>query len=163
MTIPIPPAPPPPIWRRWPPKRGPTLTPQTSGTTSRLIGVDAVNQNVAWVSGADGTFAVTTDGGATWRAGVVPGAEALEFRDVEGVSATEAYLLSIGSGSDSRIYHTTDGGETWDLQFQNADPDAFYDCFAFWTPNRGFAFSDRCGRPLPRDSHDRRRDVGGYR
>src|SRR5688572_18513204 len=123
-------------------KRGPTLTPQTSGTTARLIGVHAVNQNVAWVSGVDGTFAVTIDGGATWRAGVVPGAEALEFRDVEGVSATEAYLLSIGPGSDSRIYHTTDGGQTWDLQFQNADPNAFYDCFAFWTPNRGFAFSD---------------------
>ena len=123
-------------------KRGPTLTPQTSGTTARLIGVHAVNQNVAWVSGVGGTFAVTTDGGATWHPGVVPGAEALEFRDVQGVSATEAYLLSIGNGSDSRIYHTTDGGASWDLQFQNEDPDAFYDCFAFWTPNRGFAYSD---------------------
>src|SRR5688500_18523969 len=79
-------------------KRGPTLTPQTSGTTARLIGVHAVNQNVAWVSGVGGTFAVTTDVGATWHAGVVPGAEALEFRDVQGVSATEAYLLSIGTG-----------------------------------------------------------------
>jgi hypothetical protein len=54
-------------------KRGPTLTSQASGTTARLIGVDAVNQNVAWVSGTGGTFAVTTDGGATcssatWRA-----------------------------------------------------------------------------------------------
>ena len=130
-------------------KRGPTLTPQTSGTTARLIGVHAVNQNVAWVSGVDGTFAVTTDGGATWHAGVVPGAEALQFRDVEGVSAMEAYLLSIGSGSDSRIYHTTDGGESWDLQFQNADPDAFYDCFAFWTPNRGFAYSDGVNGRFP--------------
>jgi len=123
-------------------KRGPTLTPQASGTTARLIGVDAVNRNVAWVSGTGGTFAVTTDGGATWHPGVVAGAESLQFRDVEGVSATEAYLLSIGPGTDSRIYHTTDGGESWSLQFQNADPNAFYDCFAFWTPNRGFAFSD---------------------
>jgi len=123
-------------------KQGPTLTPQASGTTARLIGVHAVNQNVAWVSGDGGTFAVTTDGGATWHPGVVPGAEALQFRDVQGVSATEAYLLSIGTGSDSRIYHTTDGGASWDLQFQNEDPDAFYDCFAFWTPNRGFAYSD---------------------
>ena len=100
-------------------KRGPTLTSQSSGTTERLIGVHAVNQNVAWVSGTGGTFAVTTDGGATWHPGVVPGAEALQFRDVEGVSAKEAYLLSIGPGSDSRIYHTSDGGATWDLQFQN--------------------------------------------
>ena len=69
-------------------KQGPTLTPQASGTTARLIGVNAVNQKVAWVSGVGGTFAVTTDGGATWHPGVVPGAEALEFRDVQGVSAT---------------------------------------------------------------------------
>jgi photosystem II stability/assembly factor-like uncharacterized protein len=130
-------------------KRGPTLTPQASGTTARLIGVHAVNQSVAWVSGVDGTFAVTTDGGATWHPGVVPGAEALQFRDVEGVSATEAYLLSIGFGSDSRIYHTTDGGESWDLQFQNTNPDAFYDCFAFWTPNRGFAYSDGVNGRFP--------------
>lgn len=128
---------------------GPSLTPQTSGTTARLIGVDAVNQNVAWVSGAEGTFAVTTDGGETWNSGVVPGAEALQFRDVEGVSAREAYLLSIGTGSDSRIYHTTDGGESWDLQFQNTDPDAFYDCFAFWTSNRGFAHSDGVNGRFP--------------
>jgi photosystem II stability/assembly factor-like uncharacterized protein len=128
---------------------GPTLTPQESGTTARLIGVNAVNQNVAWVSGVGGTFAVTTDGGETWRSGVVPGAEALQFRDVEGVSAREAYLLSIGNGTDSRIYHTTDGGESWDLQFQNTNPDAFYDCFAFWTPNRGFAFSDGANGRFP--------------
>jgi photosystem II stability/assembly factor-like uncharacterized protein len=130
-------------------RKGPTLTPQASGTTARLIGVNAVNQNVAWVSGVGGTFAVTTDGGETWRSGVVPGAEALQFRDVEGVSATEAYLLSIGNGADSRIYHTTDGGESWDLQFQNSNPDAFYDCFAFWTPNRGFAFSDGANGRFP--------------
>lgn len=130
-------------------KDGPTLTPQTSGTTARLIGVNAVNQKVAWVSGTEGTFAVTTDGGDTWRSGVVPGAEGLQFRDVEGVSAKEAYLLSIGTGTDSRIYHTTDGGRTWELQFQNTNPDAFYDCFAFWTPNRGFAFSDGANGRFP--------------
>ena len=45
------------------------------------------------------------------------GRTGLEFRDVEGVSAMEAYLLSIGSGSDSRIYHTTDGGESWETNW----------------------------------------------
>jgi hypothetical protein len=34
--------------------------------------VHAVNQNVAWVSGVDGTFAVTTDGDATWRPASCP-------------------------------------------------------------------------------------------
>ena len=135
--------------RKAPITDGPTLTAQNSGTANLLIGIDAVNQRVAWTSGINGTFAVTTDGGETWRAGTVPGAEALQFRDVEGISAKEAYLLSIGAGEESRIYHTTDGGLTWELQFQNQNPDAFYDCFAFWTPNRGFAFSDPVGGIFP--------------
>ncbi len=80
---------------------------------------------------------------------MVPGAEALQFRDVQGVSDTVAYLLSIGTGTDSRIYKTTDGGATWTMQFQNQDPDAFYDCFAFWTPGRGLAQSDSVNGRFP--------------
>ena len=65
-------------------RSAPTLTPQQSGTINRLQAISPVNGRVAWASGVGGTFVVTTDGGNTWRAGVVPGAEALEFRDVEG-------------------------------------------------------------------------------
>jgi photosystem II stability/assembly factor-like uncharacterized protein len=128
---------------------GPTLTPQQSGTTNRLQAVSPVNQRVVWASGVGGTFVVTTDGGKTWRAGVVPGAGGLEFRDVEGVSAKEAYLLSAGEGTSSRIYKTIDGGQTWTLQFQNTNPAAFYDCFDFWTPNRGLTFSDPVAGRFP--------------
>ena len=121
---------------------GPMLTPQASGTTNRLQAISAVSPRIAWASGVGGTFVVTTDGGESWRAGVVPGAERLELRDVEAVSAEVAYLLAAGTGTDSRIYRTGDGGATWALQFQNQDPAAFFDCFAFWTPRRGIAFSD---------------------
>ena len=127
----------------------PRLTPQDSGTALGLIAVSPVNSRVVWASGRGGTFVLTTDGGRTWKAGVVPGAEALQFRDVQGVSAKVAYLLSIGTGSDSRIYKTTNGGATWTLQFQNQDPDAFYDCFAFWTPKRGIAQSDSVSGRFP--------------
>src|SRR6185295_19132681 len=112
----------------------PTLTPQRSGTTNRLQAVDPVSRNVVWASGLGGTFVVTTDGGQHWRKGVVAGASKLEFRDIEGVSANVAYLMSSGPGSDSRIYKTTNGGNTWSLQFQNKKENAFYDCFDFWTP-----------------------------
>jgi photosystem II stability/assembly factor-like uncharacterized protein len=128
---------------------GPTLTPQHSGTTNRLQAVSPVNANVVWVSGVGGTFGVTTNGGSTWRKGVVPGASELEFRDVEGVSANVAYLMSAGPGDASRIYKTTDGGKTWRLQFRNPKPDAFYDCFDFWEPDRGLAFSDPVNRRFP--------------
>ncbi|MGB5661348.1 MAG: glycosyl hydrolase, partial [Thermoanaerobaculia bacterium] len=127
----------------------PTLTPQDSGTLNRLQAVSAVNPRVVWVSGLGGTYAVTTDGGKTWRAGVVPGAETLQFRDVEGVNARVAYLMAAGPGTDSRIYKTEDGGTTWSPQFMNEEPDAFYDCFAFWNQKRGITFSDAVDGRFP--------------
>jgi photosystem II stability/assembly factor-like uncharacterized protein len=128
----------------------PTLTPQTSGTTQRFFAVSPVNARVVWASAAGGTFALTTDGGDTWHAGIVSGAETLQFRDVEGISATEAYLMSAGEGSDNRIYKTVDGGATWTQQFQaGADPRFFYDCFDFWTPNRGITFADAVDGRFP--------------
>jgi photosystem II stability/assembly factor-like uncharacterized protein len=128
---------------------GPRLTVQQSGTTNRLQAISPVNQWVVWASGVGGTFVRTTDGGKTWKAGVVAGAESLEFRDVQGVSDKVAYLLAAGTGTDSRIYKTENGGETWSLQFQNEDPNAFYDCFAFWTPDRGLTMSDSVNGRFP--------------
>lgn len=127
----------------------PTLTPQQSGTTNRLQAISPVNGRVAWASGVGGTFVVTTDGGNTWRAGVVPGAEALQFRDVEGISERVAYLMAAGTGTDSRIYKTEDGGATWTLQFQNENPNAFYDCFSFWDQKSAVTFSDAVDGVFP--------------
>jgi photosystem II stability/assembly factor-like uncharacterized protein len=115
---------------------------QSSGTSVRLRGVSAVNRRVAWASGAGGTFARTSDGGRTWRAGVVPGAAALDFRDVDAFDADTAYLLAIGAGEQSKIYKTTDGGRHWTLQFQNRRAGAFFDCMAFRDARRGVALSD---------------------
>ncbi len=115
---------------------------QSSGTSVRLRGASAVNRKVAWASGDKGTFARTVDGGKTWRAGVVPGAEALDFRDVDAFDASTAYLLAIGPGEKSRIYKTTDGGTRWRLQFTNSNPQAFFDSMAFWDKDHGIAVSD---------------------
>ena len=130
--------------------RQPKLTPQTSGTTQGLIAVSPVNPRVVWASGRGGTFVVTTDGGTHWKAAVVPGAEALQFRDVQGVSEKVAYLQSIGDNpTDFRIYKTVDGGANWTVEFQNQNPGAFYDCFAFWTPYRGISHSDSVNGVFP--------------
>jgi photosystem II stability/assembly factor-like uncharacterized protein len=128
----------------------PTLTPQTSGTTQLLIAVSPVNSKVVWAAGTGGTYVVTTDGGNTWKAGVVPGTETLQFRDVYGVSDKVAYLMSIGNDTTNfRIYKTADGGATWEIQFVNHTVNAFYDCFAFWEPNRGLAHSDSVNGVFP--------------
>jgi photosystem II stability/assembly factor-like uncharacterized protein len=120
----------------------PELTLQESGVAVRLQAVSAVSETVAWASGLGGTWVRTTDGGVTWTAGVVPGADTLQFRDVHAVSAEVAYLLAAGPGGMSRIYKTADGGATWTLQYTNPDPSGFLDCFDFWDADVGVAFGD---------------------
>ncbi|MGA7224781.1 MAG: hypothetical protein WBX16_18115, partial [Candidatus Acidiferrales bacterium] len=133
----------------------PKLTPQSSGTTQLLIAVSPVNDRVVWAAGTGGTYVVTTDGGNTWKAGVVPGTtddpnDELQFRDVQGVSDKVAYLMSIGNNTtDFKIYKTTDGGATWNIQFTNELANAFYDCFSFWTPIRGITHSDSVNGVFP--------------
>jgi photosystem II stability/assembly factor-like uncharacterized protein len=117
-------------------------TDQVSGTNALLIAVSPVDERVAWVSGSQGTWLRTIDGGATWHSGHVEGADSLQFRDVYAVDASTAYLLSIGSGNQSRIYKTTDAGAHWMPQFINRDSAGFYDCMDFWDPNRGVVIGD---------------------
>jgi photosystem II stability/assembly factor-like uncharacterized protein len=128
----------------------PQLRYQYSGTTQLLIAVSPVNSRIVWAAGAGGTYVVTADGGESWNAAVVPGAENLQFRDVYAVSDKEAYLMSIGSNTtDFRIYKTLDGGATWSVQFINQTANAFYDCFAFWNPKRGITHSDSVNGVFP--------------
>ena len=69
-----------------------------TGSAERFRGLSAVDGDVAWVSGTNGTVLRTSDGGATW-ASVGPtlaGANAaLQFRDVEAFSATTADRKSV--------------------------------------------------------------------
>src|SRR5215469_14760021 len=117
-------------------------SPQDSHTTENLRGVCAIWAKVIWASGTHGTYLRTNDGGVNWIAARVPGAEVLDFRDVEAFSADEAYLLAAGPGEQSRIYKTTDGGKAWSLQFMNHEPKGFYDCMAFWDRSHGIALGD---------------------
>jgi photosystem II stability/assembly factor-like uncharacterized protein len=115
---------------------------QPSGTTQRLRAISAVSDAVAWASGNRGTVLRTSDGGAHWTTVAVPGAEGLDFRDIEAVNDRTAYVLSIGAGDASRIYKTSDEGRSWSLQFTNGDPRAFYDAIAFWDDENGLAVGD---------------------
>src|SRR5580692_890170 len=82
----------------------PTFHTQNSQTQQTLISVSPVNSQIVWASGTGGTWLLTTDGGQTWRHGVVQGTQNLQFRDVQGVSDKIAYLQSIGNNpGDFRI------------------------------------------------------------
>ena len=127
----------------------PVLLRQVSGTAALLQAVSPVSDQVVWVSGHAGTYARTTDGGATWQAAIVPGADSLQFRDVHAVDVKVAYLMSAGPGERSRIYKTVDAGRTWTLQFTNQDAKAFFDCMDFWDADHGIAFSDAVDGEFP--------------
>ena len=112
------------------------------GTDASFRGLDVVSKNVVWASGTGGTVVRTIDGGKSWDVLKVPGAEKLDFRDIEAFDANTAYILSIGNGESSRIYKTIDGGKTWKLQFKNTIEKAFFDSIAFWDEKNGMAQSD---------------------
>ena len=120
-----------------------TLKP--TGSQARLRGLSVVSSSVVWTSGSLGTVLRTTNGGATWQSVGPPGTAALQFRDIEAFDASNAVILSIGTGTDSRVYVTGDGGATWTLAFKNTDPNAFYDCMTFFDKKHGLALSDPVG------------------
>ena len=107
------------------------LIEQDSDVDVRLRGLSAVDAQVAWASGGEGTVLRTVDGGGHWQRIPVPGAAGLDFRDIEAFDAEHAVLLSIGPGGASRVYSTANGGQDWALVLQNRDPAAFLDCLAF--------------------------------
>jgi photosystem II stability/assembly factor-like uncharacterized protein len=120
----------------------PVWTQQLTGVNARLRGISAVTDKIAWASGSGGTVLRTANGGDSWTAVAVPNAAQLDFRDIDAFSSNVAYVLSIGSGEASRIYKTSDAGNTWTLQLANTDPKVFLDAMAFWSEDRGIAYSD---------------------
>ena|ERR1022692_226748 len=118
-----------------------------SHTTEGLRGVSAVSRDIAWASGTHGTYIRTTDS-HTWIAAQVPDAAGLDFRGVVAFSASEAFLMSSGSGDLSRIYHTADAGQHWQLQFTNTNPKGFFDSMVFWDRTHGIVLGD----PIPDES-----------
>jgi photosystem II stability/assembly factor-like uncharacterized protein len=114
---------------------------QTSPVTVELRGLAVVNGRVAWASGAKGTVLRTVDG-ETWKVVPVPGAEKLDFRDIEAWDENTAIAMSIGPGEASNVYKTTDGGVTWRRVFANAEPAGFWDAITFWDRKHGVLFGD---------------------
>ena len=121
-----------------------TVTDVEVNSDALLIGISS-SGSVVWVSGTSGTYGRSVDGGRTWDFGTVPGADSLQFRDVHAVDSLHAYLLSIGPGTQSRIYRTSDGGANWALLWTNREPEGFFDCFDFWSPDAGIAMGDAVG------------------
>lgn len=115
---------------------------QTTGVKASLRGLHAVSAQVVWASGTSGMWVRTIDSGRHWQAGIVAGAEKLDFRGIQAFDATNAIAMTSGTGDQSRIYATHDGGATWSLLSTNPDPTGFFDAIAFRDRTHGVIYGD---------------------
>ncbi len=118
------------------------ISARASGTDQLLQALSPVDDSVVWVSGHGGTWGRSLDGGVTWQTEVVPGAESLQFRDVQGFDRDTAVLMSAGDGDLSRMFRTEDGGRSWTETFRMEHPNGFLDCMDFVDRDLGFAYGD---------------------
>lgn len=83
---------------------------QSSGATTIIFSVSAVNDNVVWACGEGGKVFRTVNSGITWTITASPNSS-LDFHCIQGIDAMTA--LVGGSDADGYAYKTIDGGATW--------------------------------------------------
>ncbi len=77
---------------------------QATPVEGTIRALEAVSATTAWASGSRGSVLRTVDGGRTWEARPVPGAEKLDFRSLAAFDAERAVVAN--AGSPGFIYKT---------------------------------------------------------
>jgi photosystem II stability/assembly factor-like uncharacterized protein len=115
---------------------GPWWSQQPTGIDTNLRGVSVVMgvgagqtpRYVVWASGSNGAVLRSIGGGKDFEQIKMPGAETLDFRDVEAFDEETVYVMSSGEGEKSRVYKTADGGKNW--QYSDRRTRFFLDALA---------------------------------
>lgn len=112
-----------------------------SGTETLIIGLDAFDEDIIWASGTNATLLKSNNGGDSWQSFQYTEADTLQFRDVHGLSAQEAIVLSAGDGKASQIlyFHQEKG---WSKVYQMENEKGFLDALQFWPNGTGLAYGD---------------------
>jgi photosystem II stability/assembly factor-like uncharacterized protein len=118
----------------------PRWTTLESPTSESLRGLSVVSETVVWASGAHGTVLRSIDGGASWSAAIIAGAEALDFRSLHAFDGDRAVVLA--AGAPARAFRTDDGGAHWIETYTRDVPGIFFDSLAFWDEHEGIAIGD---------------------
>lgn len=111
-----------------------------SGTNTSIRGLSVVSDNIAWVSGSNGTIGRSIDGGRSWKWMIVPGYEKRDFRDIEAFDSLKAVIIAVGE--PAVILRTSTGGREWNLVYENADPGMFLDAMDFLDEMNGIVIGD---------------------
>jgi PKD repeat protein len=110
--------------------------------------IDAVDNNVAWAIGRDGSgggadykvYTRTKDGGATWESKSLSYGTA--FSMICGLDANIAYIAAYGTGTGNKIIRTTNGGIDWEPILSGAGASSFFNVVHFFNENDGFVQGD---------------------
>jgi hypothetical protein len=119
-----------------------TWTEQTSGITSAINTVSAVDNNVGWIGGNTGEVLRTTNGGTTWTnvTGSPIGTNGVYA--ICGIDANTC-LVSTSPGA-TFVFRTTNGGANWTQVFTQASP-GFIDDIKMFNSTNGFMYGDPVG------------------
>jgi photosystem II stability/assembly factor-like uncharacterized protein len=114
---------------------------QTSGVTSYLYSVKAVNANVAWAAGGGGTVLRTTNSGTNWT-GVGGGRiGTADIYNIDALDANTAFVTT--SPAATYIFRTTNAGTSWDTVFTQAS--GFINAIKMFDATNGIAEGDPVG------------------
>jgi hypothetical protein len=111
----------------------------TNNNKTSIRGLSVVNDQIAWVSGSNGTVGKSTDGGNTWKWTVVKNFEKRDFRDIEAFDENTAIIMAIAEPAN--ILKTVDGGNTWKTVFIDSTKGMFLDAMDF-TGKKGVVIGD---------------------
>ena len=114
---------------------------QTSGITTALNTISAVDNNVCWIGGDGGVVLRTTNGGTNWTN---VGGGAIGTADIYNIFAWDANLaLCTTSPAATFVYRTSDGGATWTQVFTQTG--GFMDAIWMTSATDGFMYGDPVG------------------
>lgn len=119
------------------------VVPHASGTDAEFRAISAPSADVVWAAGRSAQYTLTDDGGATWRAGTVPGADGLFITGIWSRDARMAHLIATNfDGGLARVYRTDDGGTTWAQQWEASGDGVFMDALQCWSADHCVAYGD---------------------
>lgn len=116
---------------------------QSSGVTTQLTSVSAIDVNHAWICGYAGVVLRTTNGGTNWVS--VTGAPIPNTLNLHCIYAIDSITALVGgsSATSAFIFRTSNAGASWQQVFTQAG--GFINSIIMGTPQAGFMMGDPVG------------------
>ncbi len=109
---------------------------QTSGASSNIRSVKAINNLVCWVGGNSGNVRRTVDGGITWTNANPP--TSASIISIEAIDSNTAWCSAA-----TTVFRTSNGGSTWSQVFTQTG--GYINGIRFNNANTGFMAGDPVG------------------